>query len=92
MRIRTQIDELFASDRDLGDVLEAEVTEFLGRERYVRGERVRVGSRNGHCPTTIKATAGPGTLGRPSCAAPTRPSRVGCSGSGSVAPTPSSPS
>ena len=29
--------------------LEAEVTEFLGRDRYVRGERARKGSRNGHC-------------------------------------------
>ncbi|MGH9030049.1 MAG: IS256 family transposase [Acidimicrobiales bacterium] len=80
-RVRAQINELFSSDRDLGDVLEdvarlgvrllmqtaleAEVTEFLGRDRYVRGERDREGSRNGYCPTTIKTTAGPVTLDRP---------------------------
>ncbi|MHB1534639.1 MAG: IS256 family transposase [Acidimicrobiales bacterium] len=80
-RIRTEIDECFASDRDLGEVLEevarlgvrllmqtaieAEVTEFLGRDRYSHGERARAGSRNGHCPTTIKTTAGPITLDRP---------------------------
>jgi putative transposase len=80
-RIRAEIDELFASERRLADVLEevarlgvrllmqtaleAEVTEFLGRERYARGERERAGSRNGYCPTTIKTTAGPVTLQRP---------------------------
>jgi transposase-like protein len=48
--------------------VEAEVTEFLGRARYERaatGESVREGSRNGHCPTTIKTTAGPVTVARP---------------------------
>ncbi len=45
--------------------LEAEVTEFLGRERYARGERARPGSRNGHHPVTVKTTAGPVTLERP---------------------------
>ncbi len=80
-RIRADIDDLFASERDLGEVLEevarvgvrllfqtaieAEVTEFLGRERYAHGERARPGSRNGHCPTTIKTTAGPVTIERP---------------------------
>jgi len=80
-RIRAEIDGLFGSDRELGEVLEevarlgvrllmqtaieAEVTEFLGRERYSHGERSRAGSRNGHCPTTIKATAGPVTIDRP---------------------------
>ena len=80
-RVRADIDQLFASDRELGEVLEevahlgvrllmqsaleAEVTEFLGRERYVRGERTREGSRNGHCATTIKTTSGPITLERP---------------------------
>lgn len=80
-RVRADIDELFASDRDLGDVLEevarlgvrllmqvaveAEVTEFLGRERYAHGERARPGSRNGHCPTTVKTTSGPVTIQRP---------------------------
>ncbi len=80
-RVRAEIDELFASEKDLGDVLEdvarlgvrllmqaaleAEVTEFLGRDRYARGDRGREGSRNGYCPTTIKTTAGPVTLERP---------------------------
>ena len=80
-RIRADIDDLFASDRDLADVLEevgrlgvrlliqtaveSEVTEFFGRERYAHGDRVRPGSRNGHCPTTIKTTAGPVTIDRP---------------------------
>ena len=80
-RVRADIDELFASQRELGDVLEevarlgvrlflqtaieAEVTEFLGRARYAHGERARPGSRNGHCPTTIKTTAGPITIERP---------------------------
>jgi transposase-like protein len=80
-RIRAEIDDLFGSERELGEVLEevarlgvrllmqtaieAEVTEFLGRERYAHGERTRPGSRNGHCPTTIKTTAGPVTVDRP---------------------------
>ncbi|MGH3998816.1 MAG: IS256 family transposase, partial [Pseudonocardiaceae bacterium] len=45
--------------------LEAEVTEFLGRERYARGEREREGSRNGYSPMSIKTTAGEVTLQRP---------------------------
>lgn len=45
--------------------LEAEVTEFLGRERYARGEREREGSRNGYSPVSIKTTAGEVTLQRP---------------------------
>jgi putative transposase len=80
-RVRAEIDALFGSEQPLGEVMEevarlgvrllmqvaieAEVTEFLGRERYQRGERARAGSRNGHCPTTIKTTAGPVTLQRP---------------------------
>jgi putative transposase len=68
-------------DRDLGGVLEevarlsvrlvmqsaleAEVTEFLGRERYARGERARAGSRNGYGDTTVKTTAGAIPLKRP---------------------------
>src|SRR5215210_5761486 len=45
--------------------LETEVTEFLGRERYARGERDREGSRNGYSDMTIKTTAGEVTLQRP---------------------------
>ena len=79
--VRAQIDELFASKQDLGQVLEqvarlsvrlvmqaaleAEVTEFLGRERYVRGDRDRAGYRNGHAELQVKTTAGPVVLERP---------------------------
>ena len=75
---RAEIDDLFGSERELGDVLEevarlgvrlltqtaieTEVTEFPGRERYSHGEGS--GSRNGHCPTAIKTTAGPARLNR----------------------------
>lgn len=45
--------------------LEAEVTEFLGRDRYQRGERDRDGHRNGYAPVSIKTTAGEVTLERP---------------------------
>ncbi len=48
--------------------LEAEVTEFLGRERYARAavaEDARPGSRNGYRDATVKTTAGPVTLARP---------------------------
>lgn len=80
-RIRAEIDQLFTADQDLGQIieevarlgarlllqaaLEAEVTQFLGRDRYARGERVRPGHRNGHAPATVKTTAGPVTLERP---------------------------
>jgi putative transposase len=80
-QIRAEIDELFASEQDLGQVLEqvarlsvrlvmqaaleAEVTEFLGRDRYVRGERDRAGYRNGHAELHVKTTAGPVVLERP---------------------------
>ena len=45
--------------------LEAEVTEFLGRDRYARGERDREGLRNGYSEVTVKTTAGPVELKRP---------------------------
>ena len=45
--------------------LEAEVTEFFGRQRYARGERENEGSRNGYSPMSIKTTAGEVTLQRP---------------------------
>jgi putative transposase len=80
-RIRAEIDERFASEQDLGEVLEeaarlsvrlviqaaveAEVTEFLGRDRYARGKRERIGYRNGHAELTVKTTAGPVVLERP---------------------------
>lgn len=88
-RIRAQIDELFASEQDLAQVLEqvarlsvrlvmqaaveAEVSEFLGRERYARGDRERVGYRNGHAELTVKTTAGPVVLERPKLRGTTQP-------------------
>jgi hypothetical protein len=80
-RIRAQIDELFASQQDLGQVLEevarlsvrlvmqaaleAEICEFLGRDRYARGKRERAGYRNGHAELSVKTAAGPVVLERP---------------------------
>ncbi len=80
-RVHAKIAELFASERELGEVLEevarvgvrllmqtaleAEVTEFFGRLRYQRTEPARAGSRNGYSPITVKTTAGPITLERP---------------------------
>ena len=83
-RVRAKIDELFASDRELPEILEevarlgaqllmqaaleAEVTEFLGRDRYQRtaaAPDAQSGSRNGYRPVTVKTTAGPVTLERP---------------------------
>lgn len=83
-RIHARIDELFASDRELPEILEdvarlgaqllmqaaleAEVTEFLGRDRYVRAATAgdaRPGSRNGYREVTVKTTAGPVALARP---------------------------
>ena len=88
-RVRVQIDQLFASDQELGQVLEevarlsvrlvmqaaleAEVSEFFGRDRYQRGDRERVGYRNGHAELTVKTTAGPVVLERPKVRATSQP-------------------
>jgi putative transposase len=83
-RIRHHIDELFADGRSLPEILEevarlgaqllmqaaleAEVTEFLGRDRYQRAAAcadARPGSRNGYREVTVKTTAGPVGLARP---------------------------
>ena len=83
-RIRGHIDELFSQDKALPEILEdvarlgaqlllqaaleAEVTEFLGRDRYQRAaacEDTRPGSRNGYREVTVKSTAGAVTLSRP---------------------------
>ena len=83
-RIRADIDDLFATEGDLGETLEqvarlgarlllqsaleAEVTEFLGRNRYERralARAAKAGSRNGFAPVTVKTTAGPIILERP---------------------------
>jgi transposase-like protein len=52
----------------LQTVLEAEVTEFLCRNRYERRKaagQARSGSRNGYGSLTVRTTAGPVTLRRP---------------------------
>ncbi|CPX30294.1 transposase%2C mutator type [Mycobacteroides abscessus] len=83
-RLQTEIDEVFAGGEDLAGAIEqgavlgarlllqaaieAEVTAFLGRDRYERAAGsagARAGMRNGYCPTTVKTTAGPVTLERP---------------------------
>jgi transposase-like protein len=83
-RICHHIDELFADGRLLPEILEevarlgaqllmqaaleAEVTEFLGRDRYQRAAAcadARPGSRNGYREVTVKTTAGPVGLARP---------------------------
>ncbi len=83
-RVRGQIDELFAQDKPIQEVLEevarlgaqllmqaaleAEITEFLRRDRYQRAaacDDARPGSRNGYREVTVKTTAGPVGLSRP---------------------------
>jgi putative transposase len=80
-RIRAQIDELFAGGQPLAETLEeaarlsvrlviqaaleAEVSEFLGRNRYQRDPDAGPGYRNGHQPVEVKTTAGPVVLERP---------------------------
>jgi transposase-like protein len=52
----------------LQTALEAEVTEFLGRDRYQRAATApdaAPGARNRYRPVTIETTAGPVTLERP---------------------------
>jgi transposase-like protein len=82
--VHGHIDELFASGKPLPEILEgvarlgaqllmqaaleAEITEFLGRDRYQRAagcEDARPGSRNGYREVTVKTTAGPVQLSRP---------------------------
>jgi putative transposase len=83
-RLQAEIDEVFAGGEDLAGAIEqvavlgarlllqaaieAEVTAYLGRDRYERAAgcgAARAGMRNGYCPTTVKTTAGPVTLQRP---------------------------
>jgi putative transposase len=83
-RLHSEIDAVFAEGNDLAGAieqvaqlgarlllqtaLEAEITMFLGRERYERqvlAEDARPGMRNGYCDVTVKTTAGPVTLQRP---------------------------
>jgi putative transposase len=83
-RIRGHIDELFASGKQRPEILEevarlgaqllmqaaleAEITEFPGRDRHQRAatcEDARPGSRDGYREVTVKTTAGPVQLARP---------------------------
>src|SRR5438552_17136045 len=83
-RVRAHIDELFAQDRPLPEILEevarlgaqllmqaaleAEVTEFLGRDRYARAALTgdaRPGSRHGYREVPVNTSAGPVALARP---------------------------
>ena len=83
-RVRGDIDELFASGKPLAAILEdvarlgaqllmqaaleAEITEFPGRDRYQRAvacEDARPGSRNGYREVTVKTTASRRTDHRP---------------------------
>jgi putative transposase len=83
-RVHGHIDELFASGRQLPEILEdvarlgaqlpmqaaveAEITEFLSRDRYQRAaacDDARPGTRNGYREVTVKTTAGPVQLARP---------------------------
>ena len=73
--IRAEIDEVFATGKPIEEcleelmrhsvrlvlqqVLEDEVTTWLGRDWNARGDRERPGQRNGHSDLTIKTTAGP---------------------------------
>ena len=79
-RFRSELDEVLAGvgeEQDpieavgrlgarliLQQVLEDEVTEFLGRRRYERAEET-VSHRNGHEPRTVKTTSGSMNLERP---------------------------
>jgi len=85
--IRAEIDTTFSSGRPIEDcleelmrhsvrlvlqqVLEDEVTAWLGRDWNNRGDRRRDGRRNGHSDLTIKTTAGPVKLARPKLRATT---------------------
>ena len=98
-RVRGHIDELFASGKPLPEILEdvarlgaqllmqaaleAEITEFLGRDRYQRAAAcadAQPGSRNGYREVTVKTTAGPVTLARPKLRGTTEAFASGCSG------------
>jgi putative transposase len=49
------------------------VTEFVGRDRYQRGQQARLGYRNGHGDLHVSTTAGPVVLERPRLRGTTEP-------------------
>ena len=73
--VRAEIDELFGSGRDIAEVLEGvmrlsarlvlqqvledEVTSWLGRDWNFRAGVARAWQRNGYGDLTVKTTAGP---------------------------------
>ncbi|MDE0161296.1 MAG: transposase [Acidimicrobiaceae bacterium] len=79
--VRAEIDELSGSGRDIAEileevmrlwaravllqVLEEEVTSWLGRDWASRAGGERAGQRNGFRDVTVKSTAGPVSLKRP---------------------------
>ena len=98
---------MFGADRSLPEILEevarlgaqllmqaaleAEVSEFLGRDRYQRSASTpdaRPGSGNGYRPATVKTTAGPVTLERPKVRGTTTAFASRLSASTSRRPTP----
>ena len=105
-RVRAKIDELFASDRELPEILEevarlgaqllmqaaleAEVTEFLGRDRYQRSATApdaRSGARNGYRPAKSRPPPVRSPWSGPSCAVRPPRSPHACSASMSPGPT-----
>ena len=80
-RLRRELDEVLDGVAECDDPVEAvarlgarlimqqaledEVTEFLGRERYVRADGGAAIYRNGYEPRTVRTTSGPMELERP---------------------------
>src|SRR4051812_12860568 len=80
-RLRRELDQVLAGVAECDDPVEAvarlgarliiqqaledELTEFLGRERYVRAEAGAAVYRNGYEPRVVKSTSGPIELERP---------------------------
>ena len=96
-RIRAEIDQLFTADQDLGQILEevarlgarlllqaaleAEVTEFLGRDRYAAASASGRGTAMARPRRRSRPPPGRARWNVPSCAAPMRRSPRGCSAS-----------
>jgi len=65
--------------------LEAEISEFLGRDRYARGERERAGCRSVHAELTVKPPLGLVVLERPKLRGTAQPFAPRLLGKGRVA-------
>jgi hypothetical protein len=93
-RIRAQIDELFAGGQPLSETLqeaarlsvrlviqaalEAEVAEFLGRDRYQRDPDAGPGTATATGRSRSRPPLAPSSWSGPSCAAPASRSPPGC--------------